>query len=275
MIPFPQLIFYMAGRITCTCGCGLEVTYATKRNHLNAGGGIHLRSRVVSEARSWNRNTQQQKPAALLQRGVKKRASSNADQDGSRKRRKEAQLDQNQLPESHASFQVDTDLVEDLVLPVVKDADRQSRFIERSHGVMEMRWTTSRRDGVDGRGRDKDEDEDEDEKDKDGDGDEDGMGDEDGDGDGDDDEDEDEDEDGDGDGDDDDDEDEDEDDEDEDDEDEDEDEDDEDDDEDEDEDEPPFYASEIPGISNLDLLGEDFEREAAALGLYSLYELPT
>jgi hypothetical protein len=31
----------------------------------------------------------------------------------------------------------------------------------------------------------------------------------------------------------------------------------------------PFYDSEIPGISNWDLLGEDFEREAAALGLYS------
>ena len=40
-----------------------------------------------------------------------------------------------------------------------------------------------------------------------------------------------------------------------------------------DEDEPPFYDSEIPGISNWDLLGEDFEREAAALGLYSSYEL--
>lgn len=32
---------------------------------------------------------------------------------------------------------------------------------------------------------------------------------------------------------------------------------------------PPFYDSEIPGISNWDLLGEHFEREAAALGLYS------
>ena len=42
----------------------------------------------------------------------------------------------------------------------------------------------------------------------------------------------------------------------------------------EDEDELPFYDSEIPGISNWDLLGEDFEREAAALGLYSSYELP-
>ena len=38
-------------------------------------------------------------------------------------------------------------------------------------------------------------------------------------------------------------------------------------------DEPPFCDSEIPGISNWDLLGEDFERKAAALGLYSSYEL--
>ena len=40
-------------------------------------------------------------------------------------------------------------------------------------------------------------------------------------------------------------------------------------DEDEDEDEPPFYDSGIPGISFWDLLGKDFEREAAALGLHS------
>jgi ribonuclease E len=53
-------------------------------------------------------------------------------------------------------------------------------------------------------------------------------------------------------------------------EDDDEDDDDDDDEEDVDEDEPPFYDSEIPGISNWDLLGEDFEREAAALGLYPL-----
>ena len=51
--------------------------------------------------------------------------------------------------------------------------------------------------------------------------------------------------------------------------DEDEDEDDEDEDDKDDEDEPPLYDSEIPGISDWDLLGEDFEREAADLGLYS------
>ena len=201
MIPFPQLIFYMAGgRITCTCGCEKEVTYATKQNHLNALGKVHLRARVVSEV-VLNRNTQQQKSAPLLQRGVKKRASSNSYKEGSQKRRNATQLDENELPESHASSQVDTNLVEDLLPPVVKSTDQQSRFIERSRGVMEMRWMTSRRNGgshFDG------EDEDEDE-----------------------------------------------------------------------EEEPPFYASEIPGISNWDLLGEDFEREAAALGWFSLYKLST
>ena len=39
----------------------------------------------------------------------------------------------------------------------------------------------------------------------------------------------------------------------------------------EEKDEPPFCDSEIPGISNWDLLGKDFECEAAALCLYSLY----
>jgi len=207
----------MAGRIPCTCGCGLEVTYATKRNHLNARGKTSLRARVVTETLSL-------KPTPLLQRGLKKRASSNPDQDGSHKRHKAAQLEENQLPEITASSQVDTDLIEDLLPPVATDTDRQSMFIERSRGVMEMRWTTSRRDGSshsDGKGsnndgRDNDEDEDKDGED-----------------------------------------------------DEDEDEDDEDEDDKDDEDEPPLYDSEIPGISDWDLLGEDFEREAADLGLYS------
>jgi hypothetical protein len=236
MVRFPQLFFYMARRIPCTCGCGLEVTYATKQNHLNARGTTSLRARVETETSSLKKNTrQQQKPTALLQRGLKKRASSNPDQDGSRKRHKAAQVEENPLPEITASSQVDTDMIEDLLPPVATDTDRQSMFIERSRSVMEMRWTTSRRDGDnDGRGDDEDDDEDEDDEDMDEDGDED-------------------------------DEDEDEEDEDEDEEDEDEDEDEED----EDEDEPPFYDSEIPGISNWDLLGEDFEREAAALGMYS------
>lgn len=209
----------MAGRIPCTCGCGLDVTYATKQNHLNARGKTSLRARVVTEIKSFKRNArQQQKPTPLLQRGFKKRASSNPDQDGSRKRRKAAQLEENQLPEIIASSQVDADLIEDSLPLVAADTDRQSRFIERSRGVMEIRWMASKRDGGShSNGKDSDNDSGDEKEEEDEDGDE----------------------------------------------------------EDEDEDEPPFYDSEIPGISNWDLLGEDFEREAAALGLYSSYELPT
>ena len=145
MIRFPQLFFYMAGRIPCTCSCGLEVTYATKQNHLNARGKTSLRARVVSEARLLKRDTQQQQePTPPLQRGFKKRASSNLDRDDSRKQCKAAQLEENQLPEITASSQLDTDLIEDLLPPVAADTDRQGRFIERSRDVMEMRWTTSR-----------------------------------------------------------------------------------------------------------------------------------
>ena len=128
---------------------------------------------------------------------------------------------------------VDTDLIEDLPPPVATNTDQQNKFMERSLGVREMRWSTSRRDGgshSDGKGRDNDgsdddEDENKDEEDKD--------------------------------------------------EEEKEDEGEKEDEEDEDENEPSFYDSEIPGISNWDLLGEDFEREAAALGLYFSYELTT
>ena len=263
MIRFPQLFSYMAGRIPCTCGCGLEVTYSTKRNHLNARGTTALRARMETETKSLKKNTQQeQKPIPLPQRGLKKRSPSNPDQNGSRKRHKAAQLGENQLPEITASSQVDTNMIEDLLPPVATNTDRQSMFIERSRGVIEMRWTTSRRDwnshsdGSNSDVRDDDEDEDmnegrdEEEEDNDEDG-EDKDEDE---------EDKDEDEE---------DSDEDEEDNDEDEEDNDEDEEDNDGDkEDEHEGQRPCYDSEIPGISNWDLLGEDFEREAAALGLY-------
>ena len=165
----------MVGRIPCSCGCGREVSYATKRNHLNARGTTALHARVGTETKLLKKDTwQQQKPTPLLPRGFKKRASSNSHQDGSRKRHKAAQLEENQLPETTTSSQVDTDFIEDLLPPVVTDTDRHSMFIERSRRVMEMCWTTGRRDGsshFDGRGsnndgRDEDEDEDED-KDKD------------------------------------------------------------------------------------------------------------
>ena len=173
MLQFPQLFFYMSSRIPCTCGCGLKVTYATKRNDLNARGTTSIRARVETETKSLKKNTkkntqQQQKPTPL-----QKRASSNPDQDGSRKRHKAAQIEETQLPEIIDSSQEETDMVEDLLPPVATYTGRQSVFIERSQGVMEMRWTTSRRDGgfhSDGRDdgdeekdEDKDEDEDEDE----------------------------------------------------------------------------------------------------------------
>ena len=73
------------------------------------------------------------------------------------------------MPEITASSQVDTDFIEDLLPPIATDTDQHSMFIERSRRVMEMCWTTGRRDGsshFDGRGSDNDgrgEDEDEDE----------------------------------------------------------------------------------------------------------------
>jgi len=194
---------------------------------------------VGAEIKLLKKNTrQQQKPTPLLQRGLKKRASSNPDQDGSCKRHKAAQLEDGgshsdgsdndgRDDEEVEDMDGDTNMMEDLLPPAVTDTDRQSMFIERSRGVMEMRWTTSRQDGgshsdgSDNDGSDNDGRDDEEVEDMDGDRDvdeeeEDKDGDE------------------------------------------------------EDEDyQPPFYDSEIPGISNWDLLGEHFEREAAALGLYS------
>jgi hypothetical protein len=106
----------MAGRIPCTCGCGKEVTYTTKRKHLNASGKTDLRARIVAEVQSLKRITRQQRePTPPLQRGFRKRASSNPDQDGSRKKRKVAQIKGNQSPKITASSQADTDLMGDLL----------------------------------------------------------------------------------------------------------------------------------------------------------------
>ncbi|KAF8808460.1 hypothetical protein BYT27DRAFT_7255571 [Phlegmacium glaucopus] len=111
--------------------------------------------------------------------GIQKQASSNLDQDGSRKRLKAAPLKENQLPETTPSSQVDTDLIEDLLPPIMADTD----------------WQISNNDDGD---EEDNEDEDEDDEDK-------------------------------------------------------------------DKDKPPFYDSEIPGISTWDLLGEDFKCETSAL----------
>ena len=158
MVQFPQLFLYMAHQILCTCSCGLEVTYQIKLNYLNASGKTHLRARLVTEIKSLKRTTwQQQESTPSLQRGSRKQASSNPDQDGSRKQRKVAQIRENQLPQITASSQADADLLEDLVPPVVADTDRESRFVERSWGVMEMHWAASRRDSgsyLDGKGSD-------------------------------------------------------------------------------------------------------------------------
>jgi hypothetical protein len=181
------------------------VTYSTKQIHLS---NISLHAREVTETQS-RPTRQQQKPTPLLQRGSKKRAFSNVDQDGSRKRHKAAQLEENQLPEvtnggSHSDG---------------KHSDNYGRDDDEDEDMD--------KNAEDKHGNEEDEDEeDEDEEDED---------------------------------------DEEEDDDDEEDE---EDDDDEDDEEDEDEEVPPFNDTEIPGISYWDLLGEDFEREAAALGLY-------
>ena len=97
------------------------------------------------EVRLLRRNTQQQpEPTPLLQRGFKKWASSNLDQDDSCKQHKATQLEENQLPEIATSSQLETDLIEDLLPPVAADTDWQGRFIKRSWGMMEMCWTTSR-----------------------------------------------------------------------------------------------------------------------------------
>jgi len=172
----------------------------------------------------------QQEQNPLPTPGSKKRSYSNPpDQGNSCKQLKAAQLEANPEPKN---FQADTDPMDPL--PVV--VAQSSKVVERTRHAMEQRWGARRGNGYDGGGgggRDNVQDED-DEADAD-------KADEDED-------------------------------EDEDDADADADENEEDEDEaeaeDENEDDLPFSTS-VPGLSTWDLLGEDFEREAAAIGLSS------
>lgn len=80
----------MPTRVPCTCGCGLEVTYATKINHLNGRGKTSLRARVLEENESLKQPSMRQQPVLRQKR---KRSHPSSNQTGSRKRLKGDQLD--------------------------------------------------------------------------------------------------------------------------------------------------------------------------------------
>ena len=189
--------------------------------------------------KSSGRQQQESIPHQNQSRGSKKRASSNHDQDGSRKALKTAEPEDNQWHETPATFQIDMDPMDPLPGEVA-GTSQLTEVLGRTRQVMDQRWGNSRRDNrFNGDAKDDNVDKDGDNEmsseDEDGDGD--GRGGEDGDEYEDSDKDEDEDE-----------------------------------DEDEDVDEGGF---EKPGLSAWDLLGEDFEREAAfVMGLSSLFEPP-
>src|SRR5882762_9920365 len=101
----------MAPRIPCTCGCGQQVTYPTKRNHLKGHAVTSLRARVLGMESQQQESTPRQNQL----RGSKKRVSSNNDQDGSRKRPKTAEPEENESHETAAAFQIDTDPMDSLL----------------------------------------------------------------------------------------------------------------------------------------------------------------
>jgi hypothetical protein len=86
-------------RIPCTCGCGFQVTHATKINHLNGRGKTSLRARVLEENQLLKPSTSQQ-PVLLRDDRKKKRSHPSSNQIGNRKRLKVAQLEVDQIPET-------------------------------------------------------------------------------------------------------------------------------------------------------------------------------
>ena len=221
-------------KVPCNCGCGQMVTYTTGQNHLRGRGTTALRARVLAEnelLRGIPRQRKGQQPRQNHTKPSRKRSSSNADQASSCKRLKTSQLEVTPDPDNLPTFQAETDQVDPFPAVVMKP----SKLVERTKHAMEQRWEPRREnDGKLGDNFEFEENEVED-----------GDNNEDGDDEAEDDtEDEDDNEDGDNE--------------------EEDDGEDGDDDEDEDDGDPN-----LPGFSNWDLLGEEFEREAAALGLSS------
>jgi hypothetical protein len=93
-------------RIPCTCGCGLQVTYGTKINHLNGRGKTSLRARVLEENESLQLSTRRQ-PAPPQDHQKNKRSHPSSNQIGNSKRLKVAQLEVDQIIETPLRENVD------------------------------------------------------------------------------------------------------------------------------------------------------------------------
>jgi hypothetical protein len=226
-------------KVPCTCGCGLDVAPSTKQNHLKGKGTTALRARVFAETKSLTMvDGPQHEHQNNRNRGSRKRPASNPDEGGINKRLKPSQLESSAEP-NVSIFQADIDPMDQLEASTEPDSSSNVQAVplpalstQSNNVVGRTKHAIEQRWGS----RHCDEDED------DGDEDNEGQAEE-----GEDEEDEDE-------------------------EDEDEDEEDEDEDEEDEEDEDEDYEdyedeNERPGLSAWDLLGEAFEREAAALGL--------
>jgi hypothetical protein len=95
----------------CTCGCLVDVTYATKLNHLKAKGKATLRNRVAAENDWLTQSTSLHQPS-------KKRSHSTADQNIIRRRRKAAHVVE--VEGEPGVFLVDADPMEVLSEPVAR-----------------------------------------------------------------------------------------------------------------------------------------------------------
>ena len=196
-----------------------------------------LRARVLADTESWRNMEQRKEPDPCQEkRRTQKWSHSNHDQGGSRKRLKASQLEASPEPEIPSTFQVDTDTFPmDTDIPQ-GDADiRQPHVVTQSSRVVEKaRDAMEQRWGAHRDNDDNDQDQDQDNEDNEDQDDEDNE-----------DQDDDDDEDG-----------------------------KDEDDENENEDELSLSHPGIPGLSTWDLLGKDFEWEAAAIGLSSSCESP-
>ena len=169
--PFPSLLSLTMAKVTCTCGCGRNITCSTRLNHLKGCGTTGLRARVLAETKSLKIIAQEPQ-----NRGSKKQSSSNPDQGSSHKRLKASQPTASPDPKI---FEVETGLMDPFELTLEPEVfstaeplpTKSNLAVERTLHIMKQRWGARRdKSHNDDGNRDHDWDEDENEnenKDKD------------------------------------------------------------------------------------------------------------
>jgi len=140
-------------KVSCTCGCKLDVAPSTKQNHLKGKGTTALRARVFAETESLTMvDGPQHERQNNRNRGSKRWLASNPDEGSVCKRLKASQLESSVEP-NISIFQADINPMDQLVAstepessptvqagPLPAVSTQSNDIVERTRHAIEQRW---------------------------------------------------------------------------------------------------------------------------------------